>query len=200
MAGSGAQKRLDRCANQSVYAPTATGVVPGPQRRQTMTTKNDDGLRARMATLLKTPVPVLRKRLAATGQDPAGMSRDALVKALAGAENAPTKAAPPRSEKALRVKTTRTRDARLPAPGGVLQRVFKKKSIRVEVTDEGLRYEGKNWSSLTALALHITGYKAISGPAFFGLTKPPKPETPAPEPIAPAKKKAGRPIAPRRSK
>lgn len=167
-----------------------------------MTKSNDDGLAVRMATLLKTPVPTLRKRLAATGHDPAGMSRDALVKALANAATTAPVAATPATTKQRKPRTATTpkRDPRLPAPGGTIEKVFKGKTIRVEVTAGGLRYEGRDWSSLTALALHLTGYKAISGPAFFGLTKPPKPTAPPPEPVVPAKRKAGRPIAPRRSK
>lgn len=98
------------------------------------------------------------------------------------------------------------RDPRLPAPGGVIERVFKGTAYRVEVSENGFVHAGQVWKSLTALAMHVTGYRAVSGPAFFGLTKPtPKPKplpAPAapPAPPAPTKRKAGRPIAPRRTK
>ena len=39
----------------------------------------------------------------------------------------------------------------------------------VTVLDRGFEYEDRHWSSLTAIARHITGAK-WSGPRFFGLT------------------------------
>ncbi|SMQ64407.1 Protein of unknown function [Altererythrobacter xiamenensis] len=39
----------------------------------------------------------------------------------------------------------------------------------VTVLEEGFVYDGQHWSSLTAIARHITGAK-WSGPRFFGLT------------------------------
>jgi hypothetical protein len=112
----------------------------------------------------------------------------------------PATSAATKSATKPRERAARKRDPRLPAVGGVIEKVFKGRTIRVEVTADGLRCEGRHWPSLTALALHLTGYKAISGPAFFGLTKAPKPAAPPPPPPAPTKRKAGRPIAPRRSK
>ncbi|MCE9637146.1 MAG: DUF2924 domain-containing protein [Planctomycetes bacterium] len=64
----------------------------------------------------------------------------------------------------------RARDPRLPAAGTVLTRTFKGAEIKVTVLDDGFRYEGKEFRSLTAVALAITGYPACSGPAFFRLT------------------------------
>ena len=64
----------------------------------------------------------------------------------------------------------RVRDPRLPAAGSVITRSFKGAEIKVTVLEDGFRYEGKEFRSLTALALQITGYPAISGPAFFRLT------------------------------
>ena len=58
----------------------------------------------------------------------------------------------------------------VPKPGTKLTREFKGKTVTVQVTEEGFRYGGKTYHSLTALAKHITGYPSISGPAFFGLT------------------------------
>jgi hypothetical protein len=81
----------------------------------------------------------------------------------------PTKTAG-RTRKAPKTAAPRgTRDPRLPAPGGVLTRTFKGKEYRVAVLDAGFRYDGKEWRSLTAIALHVTGYPAISGPAWFGV-------------------------------
>ena len=58
---------------------------------------------------------------------------------------------------------------KLPAIGEKLTRTYNGKDHVVEVVKDGFRYEGTTYSSLTALAKKITGYKAISGPAFFGL-------------------------------
>jgi hypothetical protein len=66
-------------------------------------------------------------------------------------------------------RATRTRDARLPAPGTVLTRTFKGKELRLTVLDEGFRFEGTTYRSLTAAALRATGYPAISGPHFWKL-------------------------------
>ncbi|MCE9636454.1 MAG: DUF2924 domain-containing protein [Planctomycetes bacterium] len=62
------------------------------------------------------------------------------------------------------------RDPRLPAAGTVLTRSFKGAEIKVTVLDDGFRFDGKEYRSLTAVALAITGYPAVSGPAFFRLT------------------------------
>ena len=60
---------------------------------------------------------------------------------------------------------------RLPKVGEKLTRTYRDREIVVEVLKDGFRYDGATYTSLTALARHITGYKAISGPAFFGLWK-----------------------------
>ena len=90
------------------------------------------------------------------------------------------KARKPMSKKgatrAARTPTTprgaRTRDARLPAPGTTITRTYKGRELRVEVLDEGFRWDGNEFRSLTAVALAITGYPACSGPHFFGLDRP----------------------------
>jgi len=74
----------------------------------------------------------------------------------------------PKAKKAAPRKTT----APAPKPGTTLTRSFKGQQIKVQVTDEGFRHDGKTYRSLTALALEITGYKAVSGPRFFGLVQP----------------------------
>jgi DUF2924 family protein len=79
----------------------------------------------------------------------------------------------PKTTKSTRTpKATRTRDRdpRLPAAGTFLTRTYKGKDHRVKVLEQGLEYEGAPYRSLTALAQKITGYPAISGPAFFRLT------------------------------
>ena len=61
--------------------------------------------------------------------------------------------------------TTR-KDPRLPAPGTTFTKKFKGKELFIEVTEEGLKWEGKNYKSLSGLAMAITEYP-ISGYVFF---------------------------------
>ena len=64
------------------------------------------------------------------------------------------------------------RDPRIPAPGGVIERKYKGQVLKVKVLAQGFEFEGETFSSLTALALKVTGAKAISGPRFFNITEP----------------------------
>ena len=78
-----------------------------------------------------------------------------------------------------------TRDTRLPAPGSVLTRTFKGREVRVTVLDQGFRFEGKEWRSLTSIARSLTGYP-VSGPHFFGIDAPTPATKPATETAATA--------------
>ncbi len=71
-----------------------------------------------------------------------------------------------------RKKATKKAKAAAPKPGTTLTRKFKGKTIKVTVTKTGFRHARAEYGSLTALALKITGYKATSGPRFFGLATP----------------------------
>ena len=66
---------------------------------------------------------------------------------------------------------TKERDPRLPVTGATLSRTYKGKEYRVTVLDAGFRFDGKDWRSLTAIARAVTGYPAISGPAWFGIAE-----------------------------
>jgi hypothetical protein len=76
-----------------------------------------------------------------------------------------------------RIQTTpggrnrRQQDSRLPLPGTVLSRQWKGRTILVEVLATGFRYENRTYSSLSAIAVAITGTR-WNGLAFFGLTRP----------------------------
>jgi len=75
-----------------------------------------------------------------------------------------------------RVQTTgdqnrREPDRRLPLPGALLTRKWKGRTILVEVLAKGFRYENRHYSSLSAIAVAITGTR-WNGLAFFGLTRP----------------------------
>jgi Protein of unknown function (DUF2924) len=74
-----------------------------------------------------------------------------------------------------RVPTTdrsrRERDRRLPPPGAMLTRTWKRRTIVVEVLAEGFQCGNRQYSSLSAIAVAITGTR-WNGLAFFGLTRP----------------------------
>jgi hypothetical protein len=63
------------------------------------------------------------------------------------------------------------RDSRLPLPGVLLSRKWKGRTILVEALAEGFRYENRHYSSLSAIAVAVTGTR-WNGLAFFGLTRP----------------------------
>jgi hypothetical protein len=73
------------------------------------------------------------------------------------------------------VQTTRgnrrEQDSRLPLPGTVLRRTWKGRTILVEVLAKGFRYENQQYSSLSAIAVAVTGTR-WNGLSFFGLTRP----------------------------
>jgi hypothetical protein len=81
-----------------------------------------------------------------------------------------------------RIQTTgnihrRDPDRRLPVPGALLTRKWKERTVVVEVLAKGFRYENEHYSSLSAIAVAITGTR-WNGLAFFGLTRPtPKEQT-----------------------
>ena len=54
-------------------------------------------------------------------------------------------------------------------PGMWLVREWNGQTISVEVIEDGFRYGGRTWRSLSEIAGHVTGAH-WSGPRFFGLT------------------------------
>ena len=68
-----------------------------------------------------------------------------------------------------RAGSRRQQDNRLPLPGAMLRRKWKGRTILVEVLAKGFRYENQQYSSLSAVALAVTGTR-WNGLAFFGLT------------------------------
>ena len=65
----------------------------------------------------------------------------------------------------------KARDPRLPAVGGKILRRYKGKDYELKVTADGFALGDVKFKSLTAAARAISGYAAVSGWAFFGLTK-----------------------------
>ncbi len=64
----------------------------------------------------------------------------------------------------------RPRDNRLPAPGSVITKTYRRKPIEVKVLENGFEYAGKVFKSISRVAMTIVK-RPISGYVFFGLTK-----------------------------
>ena len=62
------------------------------------------------------------------------------------------------------------RDRRIPIPGTIIMRVYRGRTIRVTVLEDGFEYEGERYRSLTAVAKTVTGCH-WNGMLFFGLGK-----------------------------
>ncbi len=76
---------------------------------------------------------------------------------------------PPQAEAGgTRAASYQPRDPRLPSPGSAIVRQYKGRTFRVLVLDEGFDYEGDRYSTLSAVAKHITG-SHINGFRFFHL-------------------------------
>lgn len=75
--------------------------------------------------------------------------------------------------KATPAKAAKPRDPRLPAAGETIVRPYKGKDYRVTVLEDGFRYDGKEYRSLSALASEISGAESINGFLWFGLVKRP---------------------------
>lgn len=85
----------------------------------------------------------------------------------------------------------KTRDARLPAAGTVLERKYKGLELKVTVNESDFAYNGQTFKSLSKLAAEVCGQKAVNGFAFFGLgessiKKPRKAKDAAATPVATA--------------
>ena len=66
--------------------------------------------------------------------------------------------------------SVRPRDHRLPAPGSIITKTYRGKTIEVKVLENGFEYEGKVFKSISRVAMTIVK-RQISGYVFFGLTK-----------------------------
>ena len=73
-------------------------------------------------------------------------------------------------ETTLENLSARPRDNRLPAPGSILAKTYRGKTIEVKVLDNGFEYEGKVFKSISRVAMTIVK-RPISGYVFFGLFK-----------------------------
>ena len=73
-------------------------------------------------------------------------------------------------ETTLKNLSVRPRDSRVPAPGNIITKTYRGKTIEVKVLENGFEYEGKVFKSISRVAMTIVK-RPISGYVFFGLTK-----------------------------
>lgn len=73
-------------------------------------------------------------------------------------------------DRAATTVVVQTHDARLPMPGSLIVKKYKGRTLVVKVLDDAFEYEGRRFSSLSAIAGEITGTR-WNGFAFFELTK-----------------------------
>ena len=95
----------------------------------------------------------------------AELAQDADLRVTAPKSAQPTTAAAP----TLR-PMPRAADGRLPAPGTVLTRRYKGRSVHVRILEHGFEYDGAVYRSLSAVAKAITGSHG-NGFLFFRLTR-----------------------------
>jgi hypothetical protein len=100
-----------------------------------------------------------------------GLSERARRRAAELADDADLRVVPPRAKAnaAPVEEASPPHDPRLPAPGTVLTRAYKGKTLEVKVLSGGFEFRGERYASLSAVAKAITG-SHLNGFAFFGLT------------------------------
>jgi len=125
----------------------------------------------RMLLKLKSPA-LLEKYRAAVGSNTKSTNRAYLVRRILQAMQAGASPAAPASKKeAPRSASKRTkRDPRLPAVGTVLEREHDGKMVKVTILDDGFRFRGQKFGSLSAVAKEATG-TTWNGLLFWGLIK-----------------------------
>ena len=74
------------------------------------------------------------------------------------------------TETAVENLPVRPRDSRLPAPGSIITKTYRGKTIEVKVLEYGFECQGKIYKSISRVAMEIIK-RPISGYVFFGLSK-----------------------------
>ncbi len=97
-------------------------------------------------------------------------TKPAPKKAPAPKTPTPKDVAAPTTPSPAKAAAPKPRDSRLPAPGTVLAREYKGKTCKIAVGESTFAYEGKTYTSLSALAREITGAASINGYLWLGLT------------------------------
>ena len=85
-------------------------------------------------------------------------------------ENASRRQAGVPLEQTVTTTVVQMRDARLPMPGSLIVKKYEAETLVVKVLDGGFEYDGRRFTSLSAIAGEITGTR-WNGFAFFGLEK-----------------------------
>jgi len=139
----------------------------------------NDAIEADLARLATDPVVKLRKRYTALFAEPqpTAFGPDLLRRSIAhgiqrNAYGTQCREAQRLLDRAVRAMSAKSTGAfaipRRIKPGSELVREWKGKTYRIAVTPSGFNYDGKEYSSLSEIASHITGTK-WNGPRFFGL-------------------------------
>jgi hypothetical protein len=145
---------------------------------QTVKSNNRPYLVGKLAKALE--AKALKAKAAAEAEQARNAKKAKTARKAATAKNAKAerKAKAEKADKAER--RTRTsprkageRDPRLPAVGTVLEREHKGKKIRVTVLEDGFRYEGETYNSLSTIARVATG-TIWNGFTFFRIAPYPK--------------------------
>jgi hypothetical protein len=104
-----------------------------------------------------------------------GLSEDAIKRIRELADGADLRVTSPATrrlrddaDKRIRAMPTGIQSSSQPLPGTLITRQYKGREIRVRVTPQGFEFEGEFFSSLSAVAKHITG-SHWSGNRFFKL-------------------------------
>lgn len=85
-------------------------------------------------------------------------------------ENASRREAGVPLDQTVTTRVVQTRDARLPMPGCLIVKKYREQTIVIRVLSNGFEYDGRRFTSLSAIAGEITGTR-WNGFAFFGLEK-----------------------------
>jgi hypothetical protein len=88
-----------------------------------------------------------------------------------------------KAAKPAKASESEKRDPRLPPAGSTIKRTYHGKELKVLVREDGFRFEGAEYRSLSAVARQIVKC-SVNGYFWFGLT-----ERPAPAPKKPARKR-----------
>jgi hypothetical protein len=149
---------------------------------QTVKSNNRPYLVGKLAKALEAKALKAKAAAEAAQARTAKKAKTARKAATATSEKASKKAEKStKAEKAVNAeRRTRTsprkageRDPRLPAVGSVLEREHKGKKIRVTVLEDGFRYEGETYNSLSTIARVATG-TIWNGFTFFRIAPYPK--------------------------
>jgi hypothetical protein len=145
---------------------------------QTVKSNNRPYLVGKLAKALE--AKALKAKAAAEAEQARNAKKAKTARKAATAKNEKTaeKAKAEKAEKAERrtrisPRKAGERDPRLPAAGTVLEREHNGKKIRVTVLEDGFRYEGETYNSLSTVARVATG-TIWNGFTFFHLAPYPK--------------------------